>query len=149
MEKLTLARIVRDSALELLLTFCMLFGVTTIVRWVIGPSPVSRMIPQIQVELWAVGAAVAILIAGLIRSPAGRATGGHMNPGISFAMWRFGVFPGAGVVLCRCAVTRVRSGCYGSSRGFGVLSWPSRQWPTLCSSQGPVGRPQNCSSPRH
>jgi glycerol uptake facilitator-like aquaporin len=39
------------------------------------------------------GVAVAILIAGLIMSPPGRMTGGHMNPAISLAMWRFGVFP--------------------------------------------------------
>src|ERR1700722_16392638 len=80
------------------LTFLMLFGVTSIVRWVIGPSPISRMIPQIHAELLIVGATVAILIAGLILSPPGRATGGHMNPAISLAMWRFGVFPGVGVV---------------------------------------------------
>jgi len=80
------------------LTFLMLFGVTSIVRWVIGPSPISRMIPQIHAELLIVGATVAILIAGLILSPAGRTTGGHMNPAISLAMWRFGVFPGVGVV---------------------------------------------------
>src|SRR3984893_13420971 len=36
--------------------------------------------------------------AGLILSPPGRTTGGHMNPAISLAMWRFGVFPGVGVV---------------------------------------------------
>jgi len=65
----------RDSALELLLTFLMLFGVTSIVRWVIGPSPISRTIPQIQAELLIVGSTVAILIAGLILSPPGRATG--------------------------------------------------------------------------
>jgi len=47
----------------------MLFGVTSIVRWVIGPSPISRMIPQIHAELLIVGATVAILIAGLILSP--------------------------------------------------------------------------------
>ncbi len=76
----------------------MLFGVTTIVRWVIGPSLISHLIPQIDAELLVVGAAVALLIAGLILSPAGRATGGHMNPAISLAMWRFVVFPGAGVV---------------------------------------------------
>jgi glycerol uptake facilitator-like aquaporin len=56
------------------------------------------MIPQIHAELLIVGATVAILIAGLILSPAGRTTGGHMNPAISLAMWRFGVFPGVGVV---------------------------------------------------
>ena len=92
------ARILRDSALELFLTFLMLFGVVTIVRWVIGPSPISRMIPGIHAELLIVGVAVAILIAGLIMSPPGRTTGGHMNPAISLAMWRFGVFPGVGVV---------------------------------------------------
>jgi len=97
-ERVTFARLVRDSALELLLTFLMLFGVTSIVRWVIGPSPISRMIPQIHAELLIVGATVAILIAGLILSPPGRTTGGHMNPAISLAMWRFGVFPGVGVV---------------------------------------------------
>jgi glycerol uptake facilitator-like aquaporin len=97
-ERLSFARILRDSALEFLLTFCLLFGVTSIVRWVIGPSPISRIIPQIQAELLIVGAIVAILIAGLILSPAGRTTGGHMNPAISLAMWRFGVFPGVGVV---------------------------------------------------
>ena len=97
-EAVTFGRLVRHSALELILTFFMLFGVTSIVRWVIGPSLISRTFPEIQVELVIVGACVSILIAGLIVSPPGRATGGHMNPAISFAMWRFGVFPGAGVV---------------------------------------------------
>jgi len=94
----TFGQLVRDSALELILTFFMLFGVTSIVRWVIGPSLISRTFPEIQVELLIVGASVAILIAGLILSPPGKASGGHMNPAISLAMWRFGVFPGAGVV---------------------------------------------------
>jgi glycerol uptake facilitator-like aquaporin len=97
-EQLPLARILRDSALELLLTFLMLFGVISIVRWVIGPSPISQTIREIHAELLIVGVAVAVLIAGLILSPPGRITGAHMNPAISFAMWRFGVFPGAGVV---------------------------------------------------
>ena len=97
-KQLLFARILRDSALELFLTFLQLFGVVSIVRWVIGPSPISQMIPEIHAELLIVGVAVAILIAGLIMSPPGRMTGGHMNPAISLAMWRFGVFPGAGVV---------------------------------------------------
>ncbi len=91
-------RLARDSAFELILTSVLLFGVVSIVRWVIGPSPISRTIPGIHAELWIVGAAVAFLLAGLILSPLGRASGGHMNPAISLAMWRFGVFPGAGVI---------------------------------------------------
>ena len=93
-----LAQLARNTAYELILTFILLFGVTTIVRWVIGPSLISRSIPQIHAELVLVGAGVALLLAGLILSPMGRASGGHMNPAISLAMWRFGVFPGAGVV---------------------------------------------------
>jgi glycerol uptake facilitator-like aquaporin len=88
----------RHSALELVLTSILLFGVTTIVRFVVGPSPVSRAFPQIQVELLIVGAAVAILLTGLIKSPIGRISGGHMNPAISLGMWRFGVFPAAGIL---------------------------------------------------
>ena len=92
------AQLARNTAYELILTFVLLFGVTTIVRWVIGPSLISRSIPQIHAELVLVGAGVALLLAGLILSPMGRASGGHMNPAISLAMWRFGVFPGAGVL---------------------------------------------------
>src|SRR5579863_10744068 len=88
----------RDSVFELILTFVLLFGVVSIVRWVIGPSPISRAIPGIHSELWIVGATVGLLLAGLILSPPGRASGGHANPAISLAMWRFGVFPAAGVI---------------------------------------------------
>ena len=91
-------RIARDSAYELLLTFVLLFGVTSIVRWVIGPSSISREVPQIHLQLLIVGAVVGLLLAALILSPPGRASGGHTNPAISFAMWLFGVFPGAGVL---------------------------------------------------
>lgn len=86
------------SMLELILTCVLLFGVTTIVRFVVGPSLISRAFPQIHVELVIVGAVVAALLAGLIISRPGRISGGHMNPAISLAMWRFGVFPGSGVV---------------------------------------------------
>jgi glycerol uptake facilitator-like aquaporin len=97
-ERLATVRLARDSAIELILTSILLFAVVTIVRWVIGPSPISRAIPGIHAELWIVGAAVAVVLAGLILSPPGRASGGHTNPAISLAMWRFGVFPGAGVI---------------------------------------------------
>jgi glycerol uptake facilitator-like aquaporin len=88
----------RHSAYEALLTAVLLFGVVSIVRWVIGPSPVSRVIPGIHLELLVVGTAAGLLLTGLILSPPGKASGGHLNPAISLAMWRFGVFPGRGVV---------------------------------------------------
>ncbi|MCW2932310.1 MAG: hypothetical protein JWM19_3272 [Actinomycetia bacterium] len=81
--------------MECLLTAVLLFGVITIVRWVAGPSPVSAAIPQVHGELLLIGACVGPLLAGLMFSPAGTASGGHMNPAISIAMWRFGLFPGA------------------------------------------------------
>lgn len=91
------AQVARHSVLELILTAVMLFGVTTIVRFVMGSSLVSRAVPQIHLQLLVVAAGVALLIAGLILTPQGKATGGHMNPAISLAMWRFGVFPASGV----------------------------------------------------
>jgi glycerol uptake facilitator protein/aquaporin Z len=86
------------SAFELILTFVLLLGVTTVVRLVVGPSPISRAFPQIHVELLIVGAAVCVLLTGLIKSPLGKISGGHTNPAISLAMWRFGVFPAAGII---------------------------------------------------
>jgi glycerol uptake facilitator-like aquaporin len=88
----------RHSGYEALLTTVLLFGVASVVRWVIGASPISRAIPGIHLELLVVGVAVGLLLAGLILSPLGKASGGHINPAISLAMWRFGVFPGRGVL---------------------------------------------------
>jgi glycerol uptake facilitator-like aquaporin len=86
------------STLELILTSILLFGVTTIVRFVVGASPISRAFPQIHVELLIVGAAVGVLLTALIKSPMGKISGGHMNPAISLGMWRFGVFPASGIL---------------------------------------------------
>jgi glycerol uptake facilitator protein/aquaporin Z len=92
------SELTRHSAIELILTSILLFGVTTIVRFVVSPSPISRAFPQIHVELLIVGAAVCVLLTGLIKSPLGKISGGHANPAISLAMWRFGVFPAAGIL---------------------------------------------------
>jgi glycerol uptake facilitator-like aquaporin len=91
--QLKLGTLIRNCLLELMLTAVLLFGVTTIVRFVVGDSPISRALPQIHVELFVVGASVAVLLVGLILSRPGKISGGHMNPAISLAMWRFGVFP--------------------------------------------------------
>jgi glycerol uptake facilitator-like aquaporin len=90
--------LIRNSMLELVLTSALLFGITTIVRFVVGPSPISRALPQIHVQLFLVGALVAVLLSALIVSRPGKISGGHMNPAISLAMWRFGVFPAVGIV---------------------------------------------------
>jgi len=90
--------LIRNSMLELILTSVLLFGITTIVRFVVGASPISRALPQIHVQLFLVGALVAVLLSLLIISRAGKVSGGHMNPAISLAMWRFGVFPAVGIV---------------------------------------------------
>jgi glycerol uptake facilitator-like aquaporin len=89
--------VTRGSALECLLTTVLLFGVTTIVRWVTGPSPISAEIPGVHEELVVIGGCVGLLLAGLMVSPVGRASGGHINPAISIALWRFGLFPGVAV----------------------------------------------------
>jgi glycerol uptake facilitator-like aquaporin len=111
----------RHAVYEVGLTSALLFGVVTIVRWIIGPSPISRAIPDIHLQLVLVGAAVGCLITLLILSPLGRASGGHMNPAITLAVWRYKAFPGCGVpyyVVAQLA---------GSALGpiFGRLVWGS------------------------
>src|SRR5437667_12808601 len=96
--QLQFGALIRNTMLELILTSVLLFGVTTIVRFVVGPSPISRAFPQIHVELLIVGVGVGVLLTGLIKSPLGEISGGHTNPAISLAMWRFGVFPAAGIL---------------------------------------------------
>jgi|SRR5580658_4117557 len=94
---LSVGKLALHGGIELVLTSLLLFGITTIVRFVIAPTPISRLLPGIHLKLLIVGAAVAPLLAGLIMSGLGKVSGGHMNPAISLAMWRFGVFPAAGL----------------------------------------------------
>jgi glycerol uptake facilitator-like aquaporin len=95
---LPLRRLLLHSSFEALLTSILLFGIETAVRFVIGPSRLSRAIPEMHGELLVVGAIVGLLVAALIASKPGKASGGHMNPAITLAMWRIGRFPGRAVL---------------------------------------------------
>ena len=83
-------------------------------RFVVGPSAISRTFPQIHVELLIVGGGVGLLLTGLIQSPLVKISGGHMNPAISLAMWRVGY--------------SLDAGCCGMSAEHG--SWPGmdKRW---------------------
>ena len=61
-EGVAIVQLGRHTAYEFILTSILLFGVASIVRWVIGPSVISRAIPQIHAELVLVGAAVAFVV---------------------------------------------------------------------------------------
>src|SRR5260370_25246121 len=83
----------QHSAIELILMSILLFGVTTIVRFVVGPSAISRAFPQIHVELLIVGLGVGVLLTGLIKSPLGKISGGPPEPPHSFPFWSLVVLP--------------------------------------------------------
>lgn len=118
--------VIWHSALEFLLTFVLLFGVVTFVRWVIGPSAVSRAVPQIHLQLVIVGSAVALLVAGLILSPAGRVSGGHMNPRDLAGDVALRGFPRRRrAALHGVAARRLSARSAGSGRGLGQLSRPA------------------------
>jgi glycerol uptake facilitator protein/aquaporin Z len=76
--------IAANAGREFVLTTTLLFVVVTIVRW--------------HVPLTVAGLLAAVLIAGLMSSPLGRRSGGHMHPGVSVFLWLTGKFPGAAVL---------------------------------------------------
>jgi glycerol uptake facilitator-like aquaporin len=94
---LTRADVVRHAACEFVLTTALLLAVVSLVRWLVHPSsPLAIADPAV---LFAVaGALVAVLIAGLMYSPLGARSGGHMHPGVTLFAWLGGGLPGAAVV---------------------------------------------------
>jgi len=94
---LTRADVARHAAFEFVLTTTLLFVVVSLVRWLGHPaSPLAIANPS---ALFAVaGTLVAVLIAGLMYSPLGHRSGGHMHPGVTLFVWLGGGLPGAAVV---------------------------------------------------
>jgi glycerol uptake facilitator-like aquaporin len=87
------------GAIELGLTAALIFGITSWVRWVVGPSPISRMVPGLHWRYVLIGAGLCVIIVLLIESPAGHVSGAHMNPAISVGTWLFGPLPFVAVII--------------------------------------------------
>ncbi|GIF66863.1 hypothetical protein Ais01nite_48980 [Asanoa ishikariensis] len=86
--RLPLAR----AADEFVLTTVLLFLAVTVVRWLRGPdSPLY--IADLTVALAVIGVLSGAILCGLIFTPPGRRSGGHMNPAVTVTVWLVGVFP--------------------------------------------------------
>jgi glycerol uptake facilitator-like aquaporin len=112
--RLPLAR----AADEFALTTVLLFIAVTVVRWLRDPgSPLY--IADLHVALGVIGVLSGAVLTGLIFTPPGRRSGGHMNPAVTVALWLVDAFPGRSVppyVLAQLA---------GSAAGTGLarLAW--------------------------
>ncbi|MGW0837656.1 MIP/aquaporin family protein [Streptomyces prunicolor] len=92
-------RTLHSALLELALTAAMLFVVATTVRWLLGTldpanggwwnTPEGRLL--------AVAPLSGYTVTAVMLSPWGKVTGGHINPAITLAMWRYGRTPGRDV----------------------------------------------------
>jgi len=88
------------AALELVLTAVMLFIVVTATRWLMGTVDPSAggWWNTVPARLLALAPIAGYTITAIMLSPWGRRTGGHVNPAITLAMWRYGRTPGRAVV---------------------------------------------------
>jgi hypothetical protein len=112
--RLPLAR----AADEFALTTVLLFLAVTVVRWLRDPgSPLY--IAELNVALAVAGVLSGTILTGLILTPPGRRSGGHMNPAVTVALWLMEVFPGRSVpayVLAQLAGSM-------AGTGLGRLAW--------------------------
>ena len=81
-------------------------------------------------ELLVVGVVVGLLVAALIASKPGKASGGHMNPAIRLAMWRIGRFQGELSCPTRPPSSRVRCWACWPRAAYGGEHWPPGPWTT-------------------
>ncbi|MCX4404381.1 aquaporin [Streptomyces sp. NBC_01764] len=81
---------------EFVLTTVLLFLAVTVVRWLRDPdSPLY--IADLNIALAVTGVLSGAILTGLIFTPAGRRSGGHMNPAVTVALWLVDAFPGRSV----------------------------------------------------
>lgn len=82
---------------EFYLTTVLLFLAVSVVRWLRYPTS-PAFISSLHASLYVIGPIFGAIIIGLILSPWGRRSGGHLNPAITVALWLMDVFPGKSVV---------------------------------------------------
>lgn len=92
-------RSLHSALLELALTALMLFAVATTVRWLMGTldSASGGWWNTPEGRLTAVAPLSGYTVTAVMLSPWGKVTGGHINPAITLAMWRYGRTPGRDV----------------------------------------------------
>jgi glycerol uptake facilitator protein/aquaporin Z len=91
---------VHAAVLELIMTAIMMFIAVTATRWVMGTlnSAAGGWWNTPQGRLLVVAPMAGYTITGVMLSPWGKVTGGHVNPAITLAMWRYGRTPGRAVL---------------------------------------------------
>jgi len=87
------------AALELVMTAMMLFVVVTATRWLMGTMDrtAGGWWNTPQGRLLAIAPIAGYTITAIMLSPWGKRTGGHVNPAITLAMWRYRTTPGRAV----------------------------------------------------
>jgi len=88
------SELLRRAVCEFGLTTVLLLAVVTGVRWLFAPDAAGVG----GVAFAVLGAGVGVLLAVLMLSAPGRCSGGHLNPAVTLALWRLGMFPGRDVV---------------------------------------------------
>jgi glycerol uptake facilitator-like aquaporin len=84
---------------EFAATTVLLFAEVLLIRLVFDPNaPLARALPGMPARLTVIGTATGLLIAVLIISPAGRSSGGHINPAVTVTFWLLRAIPGRDAV---------------------------------------------------
>ncbi|MFF6910323.1 MIP/aquaporin family protein [Streptomyces sp. NPDC012389] len=86
--------LLRRTVCEFGLTALLLLAVVSGVRWLFAPDGYGGGGAAFAL----LGAGVGMLLAALMLSAPGRWSGGQLNPAVTVALWRLGVFPGREVV---------------------------------------------------
>jgi glycerol uptake facilitator-like aquaporin len=89
-------RALHPAVYEFALTTVLLFLAVTVVRFVRDPDSVVY-VADLGAALVVIALVSGAILTGLILSPLGRRSGGHMNPAVTVALWLMDSFPGRNV----------------------------------------------------